>query len=331
MHAVGPPLRQRDHARVVVGSEGRVERGADRRQGERVAREGAADSADVGLVGAERAGELGRERGRHPERRGRHPARDRLADDEEVGFEAPRARAARADADRVGLVDHEEGAGAAGDLAERVVEAGVGRDDADVGERGLREHAGDVAGRERGLERVDVVELDDLGGDRRVDRRSDVAGPRLHPTVIEDPERLVDGAVVAPVEDEDLVAPGRVPREPQHEPVGVGRRHRDLPERQAETLPQLLADGDRVFGGEHGRDPASRLPRDGVDGRRRRVTGHRAGVAEAEVDVGVTVDVDEVSVVRLLDEDRHAARPSLHPVHRHTADEGCLGPLEQRQ
>ena len=112
---------------------------------------------------------------------------------------------------------------------------GSGSDDADVGERRLGQHARDVARRQRGFERVDVVELDDLGRDRRVDRRSDVAGTRRTPAAVEDAERLVDGAVVAPVEDEDLGPPGDVAGEPQHEPVGVGRGHRDLPERQPEA------------------------------------------------------------------------------------------------
>ena len=233
------------------------------------------------------------------------------------------------DADRVGLVDHEQGAGAAGDLAQRVVVAGVGGNDADVGERGLREHAGDVAGCERGLERGDVVELDDLGRDRGVDRRTDVALARLHPTALEHPERLVDGAVVAPVEDEDLLPPGRVPREPQYEPVRVGRAHRDLPERQSEALGELLADDDRVLGGEHRRDATRGLARDRRDRCRGRMTRHRAGVAQAEVDVAATVDVDEVGIVSLVDEDRDTARPTLHPVHRDPADERRLRAFEE--
>ena len=54
---------------------------------------------------------------------------------------------------------------------------------------------------------------------------------------------------------------------------------------------------------------------------RRRVTGHRAGVAEAEVDVVDAVDVDEVGAVRRIDEDRERARPAGHPVHRHSTQQ----------
>ena len=92
----------------------------------------------------------------------------------------------------------------AGELAQRVVEAGVGQDDADVGQRRLGQHAGDVAVRELALERLEVVELDDarrLGG---IDRRPDAALARPDLAVDERGDRLVDRAVVAPVEDEDL-------------------------------------------------------------------------------------------------------------------------------
>ena len=88
-----------------------------------------------------------------------------------------RGVAARAGADRVGLVDDEQRAGPAGQLAQGVVVAGVGQDDADVGQGGLGQHAGDVARLERALQRGDIVELDDLRGDRRVDRRPEVAAP----------------------------------------------------------------------------------------------------------------------------------------------------------
>ena len=64
----------------------------------------------------------------------------------------------------------------------RVVEARVGQDDADVGQRGLGEHAGDVALGERGFQRGGVVELDDARGDRGVDRRPDVALARRRPS-----------------------------------------------------------------------------------------------------------------------------------------------------
>ena len=63
----------------------------------------------------------------------------------------------------------------AGEIAERIVEAGLGQDDADVGERGLREHAGDVTRGERGFQRGDIVERDHDRRLRNIDLRTDVA------------------------------------------------------------------------------------------------------------------------------------------------------------
>ena len=66
----------------------------------------------------------------------------------------------------------------------------------------------------------------------------------------------------------------------------------------AEAPSQLLADPGRVLGREHVGDPAAELALDGGDRRRRAVAGHRAGVAEAEVDVVVAVDAAEVGARR---------------------------------
>ena len=54
--------------------------------------------------------------------------------------------------------------------AQRVVEAGVGHDDADVGQRRLGQHAGDLAGGQGGLERGEVVERHDDRRERRIER-----------------------------------------------------------------------------------------------------------------------------------------------------------------
>ena len=54
--------------------------------------------------------------------------------------------------------------------------------------------------------------------------------------------------------------------------------------------------------------PAADLVADRGDGRPGRVPGHRAGVAEAEVDVVVPVDVPEVRTGGLGDEHRERRR-----------------------
>ena len=61
---------------------------------------------------------------------------------------------------RVGLVDHQQGPGSAGELAQAVVVSRLGKDDSDVGERRLDQDAGDVAVGELALERAEVVDLD---------------------------------------------------------------------------------------------------------------------------------------------------------------------------
>ena len=93
---------------------------------------------------------------------------------------------------------------------------------------------------ERRLERGEVVEGHDAGGERDVDLGAERAGAGDHPVAVEHGERLVDGAVVAPVHDRDLGPAGEVPREAEHEAVGVGRGHRHLPAGQPEPAAQLL-------------------------------------------------------------------------------------------
>ena len=100
--------------------------------------------------------------------------------------------------------------------------------------------------REPPVERVRVVERHHGGRLSDVDLRAHRAGPGHHPVTVEDGQRLVDGAVVAPVHHRDPRPPGQVPGEAQHEPVRVGGRHRQLPRRQPEPAGQLLADPDRV-------------------------------------------------------------------------------------
>ncbi|MOA01267.1 hypothetical protein D3C78_1206610 [compost metagenome] len=57
---------------------------------------------------------------------------------------------------------------------------------------------------------------------------------------------------------------------------------------------------------------------------------HAAGVAEAEVEVLVTVDVEEAGALGALDEQRCRRRPVAHPVHRHAAEQRLAGALGQR-
>ena len=118
--------------------------------------------------------------------------------------------------------------------------------------------------------------------------------------------------MVAPVEDEHLRAAGDLAGEPDREAVRVGRGQRELPARRARSAacssaPTQIASslGSIVV------IPPRRLLGHRAHRRLGRVAGHRAGVAEAEVDVLVAVDVDEARAVRLGGEDREAARPAI--------------------
>ena len=240
----------------------------------------------------------------------RHAAGDRLADRQQIRVEAVLGRvAAGPAADGVRLVDRQQRARLAGELAQRLVKARLGQDDADVGQRRLGQHQRDVAGGELALECLDVVELDHPGRLGELHRWADVARPGDDGVAVEGGEGLVDGAVVAVVEDQDLRPAGDLAGDPDREAVGVGGRERELPVAAAEAAGQLLADHDRVLARQHRRDPAGRALADRGDGRRGRVAGHRAGVAEAEVGVAMPVDVDQRGALGLGDEDREA-RPA---------------------
>ena len=54
---------------------------------------------------------------------------------------------------------------------------------------------------------------------------------------------------------------------------------------------------------------------------------HAAGVAQAEVNEHVSVDIPEARTLRPVDEHGIVARPASHPVHRHTEQQRALGIL----
>ena len=143
-------------------------------------------------------------------------------------------------------------------------------------------------------------------------------------------ERLVDGAVVAAVEDEDLRPARDRAADPDRKAVRVGRAERELPERQPEAPRELLPGPGRVLGREHRGDPGRSLLGDGADDRRGSVPRHRSGVAEAEVDVLVPVDVDDTRALRLGQEERVRAGPAHHPRHRDAAEQRSAGALRER-
>ena len=143
-------------------------------------------------------------------------------------------------------------------------------------------------------------------------------------------EDVVHGAVIAAVENHDLLAPGRRARPAQHEAVGVARGHRELPVRQPETAREFFADPRGVFARQHGRQTALRLRGERSCDGRRRMAEHRAGVAEAEVRIAVTVHIGERSAARLFDVKREGRRPVVHPVQRHAEQQVARRAFGQR-
>ena len=143
-------------------------------------------------------------------------------------------------------------------------------------------------------------------------------------------ERLVDGAVVAAVEDEDLRPARDGAADPDRKAVRVGRDERELPERQPEAAGELLPGPGRILGRQHRGDPGGSPLGDRADDGPGRMSGHRTGVAEAEVDVLVAVDIDDARALRLGQEERVRAGPAHHPRHRYAAQQRSARAVGER-
>ena len=247
----------------------------------------------------------------------RDAAGDRLAERQDVGVK-PRAavQPPGAGADGVRLVDDQQRAGVARELAQAVVEAGVGQHDADVGQRRLGQHARDVARRQPASSASRSLNSTTAVVSRRVApaaRHCPAAGDGT-PVASSEIERLVDGAVVAVVEHQHLRPAGELPRAIRSAQrlasVAVSENcQRGQPEaaRSARSPTQAAsAVGSIVV------MPPAACALDRARRRRRRVPGHGAGVAEAEVDVGVAVDVGDAR--RPWPRSKNSGKPPAHIV-----------------
>ncbi len=208
--------------------------------------------------------------------------------------------------------------------------SGIGQHDADIRQRRLGQHAGDVFVLERSLKRAEIVEFHHRRRHGRIDGRPDISPACFGYAVLQRDEAFVHRAVIAPVENENLRAPGDVPRETNRKPVRVGGGQRELPEGQSKALLQFLSHDDRVFAGQHERNAAPGLLLQGHHSGRGRVSRHGAGIAEAQVDVAMAVDVEELGAPRLAHERREGARPFRHPVHGHAPEQRLARALKQR-
>ena len=314
-------LAQRDHALEGRVGEHLAERGAGRREREGVAGERAAHTARVLVVGVSLIRDPLGQLARDAVGTDRHSAADRLAERHRVRLEPPGGGAAAGPGgERVRLVDDQERAVLAAEEAHLLHVARLRQHDSDVRERGLHQEARHVLVLERPLQRADVVELRHPRGLGGVERRAHEPGPRAgEALLVEDHERLVDRAVVAPVEHTDSRPAGHVAAHADHPAVRVRGRERELPVREPEATRQLGADPRGVRGREHRRDALDLSHR--AHRRLRRVARHRTGVAKAEVGVLVAVHVHDRGSAGALLVDREAARPHRHPGHRHAAQE----------
>ena len=303
-----------------------LESGAHGGEGERVAGERAADAADINIFEMEARGDALGDLFSDAVGRAGNAAADGLAEDENIGLKIPLSGAAAGTgANGVGFIGDEKSAIAAGEFACGGPVALGGKDDADVGHGGLGEDASDVVMLESVFEGLQVVELDDASGFGGIDGRADIAAARADNAVVERDKSFVHGAVIAVVENENFGALRDFACDANGEAVGVGGGERELPERKAETALEIFADPERVLGGKHERDAFAHAAGNGFGDDLRRVAGHGAGVAEAEVDVIVAINVGEMGASGGFHEDREGAGPFVHPVHGDAAEKRALG------
>jgi len=175
------------------------------------------------------------------------------------------------------------------------------------------------------FEGLQIIEFDDARGFGGIYGRADIAAARAYYAIVKRYERFIYRAVIAVMKDQDFGALRDFAGDANGETVGVGGAQRELPVGQAEATLEIFADPERVFGGKHVRDPFADAVSHSIGDDWRRVAGHRAGVAEAEVDVVVAVDVDEMRAAGGFYEDGESAGPFVHPVHGNAAKEGRLG------
>ena len=123
---------------------------------------------------------------------------------------------------------------------------------------------------------------------------------------------------------------GNVARETNGETIRVRGGQGELPVRQMKATLQFFADPDGVLRGQHQRDSTIELRLRGGNGGCGGMSGHGSGIAEAEIDVAMSVDIDDFGSVSFADERRKCSGPFGHPVHGHAAEERFAGAGEER-
>ncbi|CAB4613806.1 unannotated protein [freshwater metagenome] len=137
----------------------------------------------------------------------------------------------------VGFVNDPDRAVFRSQLSASVEVAGLRKHNADVGQRWFHQNRSNVAGLQRAFEVIHAVVIDHDGGFVQVNGCSDVAGPRHGLAVlVQDGKGLVNGSVVAPIVDHDLVPAGDLARMTDGIAVGIGGRQSELPQWKSEAL-----------------------------------------------------------------------------------------------
>ena len=124
---------------------------------------------------------------------------------------------------------------------------------------------------------------------------------------------FIDRAVITLIDNDDLALAGNQPAITNRMSVGIGRGHRELPQRQSKTSRQLLSNDDCILGRQHRGKAMFHLFGDCSDRWRWRVTRHRSGIAQTQVNVIMAIDIGEVRTLGGFHEDRIFAGPFRHP------------------
>ena len=128
----------------------------------------------------------------------------------------------------------------------------LGQHHADIGHHRFGQDAGHIAGCQRGLQRREIVELDHargLGEFMHLTEQT-VTLHRLAPDKID--KHILNGTVVAAVKHQQDFALCRCTNPAQHEAIGIGGRHGELPHRQSKTLRQCFRHDGCILAGQHG-------------------------------------------------------------------------------
>ena len=203
------------------------------------------------------------------------------------------------------------------DLAYAFQITGLRQHDSNIGERWLDKHAGNIAKTCSTFQCCKIIERHDSGGELRVDLRSDSTTATDGAIPHSNNQRLIDRAVIAPVMHQHFGFASDSPSKAQQETIGVGGTNRKLPFRQTESTRQLIGHPSGIWCWQHCSAATGELSRNGGIDLTVGMTSHCPGIAEAQVDIFVAVDIGKARTTGCIKHHRKRPRPAAHPRHRH--------------